>query len=209
MDDTTLARLEHANMLDWLRVAFAQVPGATVRFEDGVAVSATGLPAPFFNQVVIDDGATPAAVAAGVTHLRERGAPFCVVLRRDRRTPHLRPLMDELGLVLDAATMPGMALGPIPAGLPTTAPGLDIRLVGRPTRCATTRSSPPTPRVPEDVAVAFIGDELWKRDGASVYTGYADGRPVTSGFSLRSGDTLGIFTSRRSPTPAGAASAPQ
>jgi GNAT superfamily N-acetyltransferase len=194
MDDATLARLEHVNMLDWLRIAFAQVPGAIVRFEDGVAVAATGLPAPFFNQIVTDDGASPEAVAGSVALLRERGARFCVVLRRDQDA-HLRALMAELGLALDEHVMPGMALDPIPPDLPTDAPGLELRLVRhadslRDHALVAAHSY----GFPEAVALAFIGDELWTREGATVYTGYADGRPVTSGFSIRSGDTLGIFT---------------
>ncbi len=194
MDDATLARLEHVSMLDWLRVAFAQVPGAIVRSEEGVAVSATGLPAPFFNQVVTDDGANPEAVGAAVSELRERGWRSCVVLRRDQDA-HLRALMGELGLTLDEGIMPGMALDPIPPDLPTTAPGLELRLVQdadvlRDHALVAAHGF----GMPEAAAVAFIGDELWTRDGATVYTGYADGRPVTSGFSVRSGKTLGIFT---------------
>jgi GNAT superfamily N-acetyltransferase len=194
VDDATLARLEHVNMLDWLRIAFAQVPGAIVRFEDGVAVSVTGLPAPFFNQVVTDDGASPEAVAAAVALVRELGAPFCVVLRRDRDA-RFSALMGELGLTLDEGIMPGMALDPIPSGLPTTAPGLELRLVGdadalRDHAIVAAHGF----GLSEAVVLAFIGDELWARDGAKAYTGYADGRPVTSGFSIRSGDTLGIFT---------------
>ena len=194
MDDATLARLEHANMLDWLSVAFAQVPGAIVRLEDGVGVFATGLPTPFFNQVVIDDGARAEDVAAGVAILRHRGARFCVVLRRDQDAA-LRPLMDELGLALDGGIMPGMVLHPIPDDLVTTAPGLEIRQVGD---AGALRDHAVVAALgfglPEAVGISFMGDELWTRDGAAVYTGYADGLPVTSGFSVRTGDTLGLFT---------------
>jgi GNAT superfamily N-acetyltransferase len=194
MDDAILARLEHESMLDWLRIAFAQVAGAIIRLEDGVAVSATGLPAPFFNQVVTDDDASHDAVAAAVAELRERGAPFCVVLRRDQDA-HLRALMGEVGLILNEGVMPGMALDPIPSDLPTTAPGLELRLVRN---AAALRDHGLVAAhgygLPEEIALRFVGGELWKREGATVYTGYADGRPVTSGFSIRSGDTLGIFT---------------
>jgi GNAT superfamily N-acetyltransferase len=103
--------------------------------------------------------------------------------------------MTELGLTLDEAIVPGMALDPIPPGLPTTAPGLELRLA----RDADVLRDHAVVAahgfgLPEAVAIAFIGAELWMRDGATVYTGYADGRPVTSGFSFRSGETLGIFT---------------
>jgi GNAT superfamily N-acetyltransferase len=159
-----------------------------------VAVAGTGLPAPFFNQIVAADDATDESLSEAVAVLRERGAPFCVVLRRDQDARFL-PLMAELGLTLDEGVMPGMALDPIPPHLPTAAPGLDLRLVGdaeglRDHAVVAAHGF----GLPESVALAFVGDELWARDGAAVYTGYADGRPVTSGFSIRSGETLGIFT---------------
>lgn len=194
VDDATLARLEHESMLDWLRVAYRQVPGATVRFEDGVAVAATGLPSPFFNQIVTDDGASVEAIRSGVALLRDRGAPFCAVVRREQDA-HLRALMAELGLAFHEPLLPGMALGPIPLDLPTTAPGLDLRVVAD---AAGLRDHAIVAAhafgFPETVALAFIGEELWTRDGAMVYTGYAEGRPVASGFSLRTGETLGIYT---------------
>lgn len=194
MDDATLARLEHANMLDWLRLAYGQVPGAIIRLHDGVGVYGTGLPAPFFNQVVTDDGATEDEVAAGVSILRSRGATFCVVLRRDQDAA-LRPLMERLRLALDEGIMPGMALHPIPPDLTAMPAGHEIRVVDdaaglRDHALVAGRGF----GVPEPVAVAFVGEALWACHGARVYTGYADGQPVTSGFSVQSGETLGIFT---------------
>ena len=200
MDDATLARLEHQNMLEWLRVAFSQVDGAVIGLEHGVGVFGTGLPAPFFNQVVTDDGATADAVAAAVAILRTLDIPrapgsrFCVVLRADE-DDHLRPRMADLGLALDDDPLPGMALHPIPADLVTTVPGLEIRRVEddealRDHAMVAGHGF----EVPESVAIRFIGDKLWSLDGARVYTGYADGRPVSSGFSVQTGETLGIFT---------------
>lgn len=194
MDDAALARLEHDSMLDWLLVAFAQAPGAVVRLEHGVALAATGLAAPFFNQIVLDDEATEVDVRAAESILRGRGAPFCVLLRSDR-DDRFRPLMAELGLELDEGTVPGMALHPIPSELVTSAPGLDILPISEP---AGLRDHALVAAhgfgFPEAIATAFIGDELWARPGSRVYTGYADGRPVVSGFSVRTDDTLGIYT---------------
>lgn len=200
MDNATLARLEHENMLDWLRIQFGQVPGATIRREHGVGVFATGLPAPFFNQVVTEDGAASRDVTAGVETLRGRDIPraagsrFCVVLRGDQ-DERFRPLMAELALQLDEEPLPGMALHPIPDTLTTTAPGLDIRRVAD---AATLRDHAIVAAhgfgVPEPVALQFMGHELWMADGARVYAGYADGRPVVSGLSIQTGETLGIFT---------------
>ena len=194
MDDATLARLEHENMIEWLRVACTQVPGAIVRFERGVALYGTGLPSPLFNQVVTDDGASAADVAEAVELLRTRGAPFCLVLRREQDA-RFRTLARRLSLGLDEETLPGMALEPIPADLATTADGLDIRVVDD---AATLRDHAITAGrgfgIPESVTLAFIGEELWLRPDATPYVGYAGGAPVVTGFSVRTGPTLGVFT---------------
>jgi GNAT superfamily N-acetyltransferase len=194
MDDATLARLEHENMLDWLRVSCAQVPGAIVRVEDGLGVFSTALPVPIFNQIVPDDGAHQDDVASAVELLRTRGAPFCLVLRRDQDAA-FRSLARELGLRLHEDLMPGMALEPIPAGLMTSSAGLDIRVVDD---AASLHDHAVVAGrgfgVAEAIAVAFIGEELWRRDGATVYVGYAEGAPVAAGFTVRTGDTLGLYT---------------
>jgi GNAT superfamily N-acetyltransferase len=199
MDDATLARLEHQNMLEWLRVSCAQVPGAIVRVGDGLGVFSTGLPAPIFNQVVTDDGATDGDVAAAVELLRTRGAPFCLVLRRGADA-RFRTLARRLSLGHDDEILPGMALHPIPDDLRTTADGLDIRVVGD---AASLRDHAIVAGrgfgIPESMALAFVGEELWLRAGATPYVGYADGAPVVSGFSVRSGPTLGVFTIATAP----------
>ena len=194
MDDATLARLEHANMHDWLRVSCGQVPGAVIRHEAGIGLYGTGLPAPVFNQVITDDGASEREVAAAVELLRTRGTPFCLVLRREQDA-RFRVLAKRLSLNLDDETLPGMALEPIPPDLVTAADGLDIRVADDP---AALRDHAVTAGrgfgIPESITLAFIGQELWLRPGATPYVGYADGQPVVSGFSVRSGPTLGVFT---------------
>src|SRR5690348_4903922 len=169
MDDATLARLEHANMHDWLRVACGQVPGAIIRHEGGVGLYGTRLPAPILNQVVTDDDATAEDVAAAVAVLRgldiprPPGSRFCVVLRADQDA-RLRPLMTELDLTFDDDLLPGMALHPIPSGFVTTAPGLAIEVV----RDAESLREHALVAAhgfgfPEPIAIAFMGDELWER----------------------------------------------
>jgi GNAT superfamily N-acetyltransferase len=194
MDDATLARLEHENMHDWLKIACGQVPGSTIRHEEGVGVYGTGLPAPLFNQIVTDDPATSDALAATIEILRARAAPFCVVLRHEQDA-RFRPLLTELGLRFHEGLMPGMALHPISADPPPLPAGLDLRVVQdaealRDHALVAAHSF----EVAEPVAEAFIGEELWARDGCRVYTGYVDGRAVTSGFSVQTDQTLGIFT---------------
>jgi hypothetical protein len=193
VDDATLARLENDNMCAWLRVSCGQVPGSLVREARGVAAFGSGLPIPLFNQIVVTaDDAPVAAMTDAVAALQERSAPFYVVLRRgiDDR---FGSLLRGLGLVLDEGILPGMALHPIP---PATSPaeghvirriadaaGLDDHL-----RVVTDGFE-----IPEPIARPWIGEALWERAGCSVYVGYTDGVPVSSGFSVRTGRTLGVY----------------
>jgi GNAT superfamily N-acetyltransferase len=193
MDDATMARLENDNMAAWLRVSCGQVPGGLVREGGGVTAFGSGLSFPLYNQVVVTgDDATDAGMANAVAALRDRGAPFYVSLRRgiDDR---FGPLLIELALTFEEGIAPGMALHPIPRdpGPPdgheirriTDAAGLEdhIRIVVEGFE------------VPEPIGRPWIGEELWLRDGCAVYVGYTDNRPVSSGFGVRTGRTIGIY----------------
>jgi GNAT superfamily N-acetyltransferase len=126
--------------------------------------------------------------------VRERGTRFYPVLRRGTDDP-LRPALEALGLPMDDGTLPGMALHPIPPDLPTTADGLDIRVIADASGLRDhARTAGAGFGLPEEMAVAFMGDELWARPGATVYVGYADGEPVSTGLGVRSGRTIGVFT---------------
>jgi GNAT superfamily N-acetyltransferase len=93
-----------------------------------------------------------------------------------------------------------MALHPIPTDLATTAAGLEIRPIDD---AAGLRDHAEVAaagfEMPAALAIAFIGEELWARAGATVYVGYAEGHPVTSGFGVRSGRTIGVFTIATTP----------
>jgi len=199
MDDETLARFEHENMRQWLAVSCAQVPGALIEETPGLGIYATGLPHPLFNQLITDDGLTEAALVAGIETMRGRGGRFYPVLRTGQ-DDHLGAVLEALGLRRDPGPLPGMALHPIPDDLITTADGLDIRVIRD---AAGLRDHALVAAagfgMPEDLCLRFIGDELWARPGATVYTGYADGRPVTSGFGVRTGRTIGVFTIATAP----------
>jgi hypothetical protein len=195
MDDATLARLEHENMVEWLRICAAQVDGSVIRVDRGIGTYLTGLPARLFNQIlVLDNDAAAIALDAAVATARERQDRFCVVLRRGA-DDRFAPGMADLGLVLEEDVLPGMALYPIPSAGAKTSTGLDIRIV----RDAAglddhIRTAAIGFGFPESIARAIIGEELWAREGCTVYVGYDDGEPVTTGFSVRTGRTLGVFT---------------
>lgn len=189
-----LARLEHENMLDWLRISVGQVAGALVRIEGGVGAFATGLPKPLFNQVVIDDGATDAGVIRAVDEVRARDVPFCVVLRRgvDDR---FAGLVAGLRMRLHPGVMTGMALDGIPLDVGASDAPLDIRVVDDDTRLGDHVAAAACGfDIPIEVVRSFVGRELWLREGCTVYVGMVDGVPVTSGFAVRTGRTVGPYT---------------
>jgi GNAT superfamily N-acetyltransferase len=193
MDDATLARLENDNMAEWLRISCGQIAGSSVRDEGGVTAFGSGLPIALCNQIVVTaDDATEAGMAAAIRALQARGAPFYLVLRRgiDDR---FDPLAVDLGLARVADLLPGMAVHPIPpaAAVPE---GHEIRLIADAAGLDDhVRTLAEAFEIPEPIVRPWIGDELWRRDGCAVYVGYTKGRPVTTGFGVRSGTTIGVY----------------
>lgn len=194
MDDATLARLEHENMREWLRIACAQVDGALIESTPGIGIYATGLPIRLFNQIITDDGATADDLTRAIERIRERATRFYPVLRRDQ-DDGLRPVLESLAIQPEDGTVPGMALHPIPPDLPTKAEGLDIRVIDD---AAGLHDHAITAAfgfgLPESLGIEFIGADLWTRPGARVYVGYADDEPVSTGFTVRTGRTIGVYT---------------
>ena len=196
MDDATLAALEHENMIETMSAGVANAPGSLVRRRDGVVLLASGLPVRFFNQVVIENGdATPDAVADAVAAIRERGQPFEVHLRRGT-DDGFRPVMVELGLVLPAESspMPGMALHPIPPSATPIPAGHEVRRVDDQAGMEDhLRAGALGFGMPEDLLRAIVAPDTWQRAGYTVYVGYTDGEPVTTGLGVRTGRTVGVY----------------
>jgi GNAT superfamily N-acetyltransferase len=204
MDDAALAALEHQNMLEWLRIESEPVPGSLVRVDDGVAIFATGLPLALFNQVVPVDGtATDDGLRAAIDVVARRGTPFYVVLRRGL-DDHLAAPLPGLGLRLDPDPLPGMTLFPIPTGSVTLPAGVEIRPVANPAAMDDhVRAAAAGFGMDEPLARAFIGDDLWQRPGCAVYVATLEGKAVASGFGLRSGRTIGVYTIATAPAARG------
>jgi GNAT superfamily N-acetyltransferase len=207
MDDARLADLEHANLIESIALAAANVPGSLIRREAGVAVIASGVRLRLFNQVVVEDViATGQALAAGVATMRDRGAHFVVNLRAgidDRFVP----LMAELrcASLYPDAWMPGMAMHPIPPGLAAPQPAeggpggdpsprgeirrvTDAAGVADLVRAAAEGFTMAEPIMRSLVTPAFLGVP-----GAALYVGYLDGRPVSSGLGVRTGRCIGVY----------------
>jgi GNAT superfamily N-acetyltransferase len=193
MDDAILADLENENMCEWLRVSCGQVPGSLVLAVGGVTAFGSGLPIPLFNQVVVTDrDATEAGMSAAVSALQERSAPFYVVLRRGVDDRFGAALV-ELGLIREDGTLPGMALDPIAQG-PVAPAGHVIRRIDDAAGLEHhLRVVVEGFEIPEPITRPWFGERLWERDGCTLYVRYTDGAPVSSGFSIRTGQTLGIY----------------
>ena len=190
-------------MIEALALAGANVEGALIRRQDGVALIATGLPLRLFNQVIVDgDGATEAAITSAVELARERRDRFVVSLRAGIDDRFI-PVTQRLGLVSlsDDPWMPGMAMHPLPGDRPAALPGYEIRpatdaagLEDHIVTCAGGFG------MQLDWLRAVMGMPLLDHPDATVYVGYADDQPVSTGFGLRVGRTIGIYNISTLPT---------
>jgi N-acetylglutamate synthase len=193
MEDAELARLEHENMVVAFERFVERLPGSLVQRTGGVTVVSSRIPVSLFNQVLVSGpDATMDDLRAAVTTMRGREAPWIVNLRAGT-DDGLVPMLRELGLVApDDGPTPGMALHPIPADLP--APTHDIRVV---------RDGPGVSHHAQVIAEGFgmppklvamlIRPETADLEGITLYVGYLDGRPITSGLGMRTGRTIGVY----------------
>jgi GNAT superfamily N-acetyltransferase len=196
VNDAQLADLEHENMIQAMTSFCASVAGARVWRADGTAVISTGLPFVLFNQVVVDGEATlPAAIAAGVSVMREGRGPFVVNLRSGRDDRFV-PLMGELGLVpiSEQPWMPGMAWHPVAEAVPVDLPGFEVRRVRDLADLddhVTTGAA--AFELPEEIIRAVVVPPLIDRADAPIYVGYEHDVPVSTGLGIRSGRTIGVY----------------
>jgi GNAT superfamily N-acetyltransferase len=197
MQTVTLAVQEHENLVAMLGDMTSLVADAVRRRDRGTALYATGIPVILFNQLLVtDDDADAGALEDGIALLRARGAPFVVNLR-DGTDDGWVPLVERLGLVpiSEEPWMPGMALQPLPQTGKTPAPdGLEIR---RATDAAGIDGHVAAASagfgMPEAWLRGVLDERLLDNPNAAIYTGYADGEPVTTGFGYRSGAAIGIY----------------
>jgi ribosomal protein S18 acetylase RimI-like enzyme len=200
MDTNDHAGRENENLLAWLRVCVSGVPDAVISERRGIAVIASGLPYTLFNRVLVSrPDASPEELAAAVTTMRERGAPFNVSLRRRTDDAFVGSVLDA-GLELESELpLPGMALAPIPP--PTEdPPGFEIRRVTdaggveRHIDALVVGYGLSRGFVEPIMTPAMLGD-----NDLAIYVGLVDGEPLVSGFGVRTGRTIGVYNIATAP----------
>jgi GNAT superfamily N-acetyltransferase len=196
-----LARLELENELRLWAGALDLYPGAASGQDDAVAWFATGLPATFFNQVLTigerpDGGSLERAIAA----IRARGVLFHVRLRAGI-DDELAPRLVELGFREDQdESIPGMAAWPIADGLPGPAgrdpapDDLEIRPVDDdPSFDEHLGVVADGFGMPLELARRLLPPASLDRPGLAAFTGYRDGRPISTSFAYTANDTVGVY----------------
>jgi len=195
LNDAELAQLQHANAVEALTTEGSHVAGALMRRADGISLIATGLPMMMFNLVLIEDEtAHDEAVADAVATLRVRRHPFVVNLRvgTDDR---FGPLMAGLGLVQlsEQPWIPGMAMYPISTDDGPSLAGHEIVEVGTGELDDHIRTTAAGLGLPQDVVSSFMTPAALEDPDQTLYTGYTDGEPVSTGVGFRTGRTIGIY----------------
>ena len=199
MDRDDQVALEHENWIAYLTGVVTCTDGAQVTRDGGVVSILSGLPFDWVNQVLIErDDAVSADVLAGVARARERGYPFVVRLR-DGIDDSFIPALAHAGLAPIGAEVstPGMVAFPIAQNVLEghRLSELDIREVTDAAsldehRSVATAGFASDPSVLTGTACL----DLLGRPGCVMYVGYADRRPVVSGFGWRTGRTIGVYT---------------
>lgn len=198
-DTALLIRRAQDNMITALMAGGSQSAGARVERQHGIALIASGLPLHLFNVVLIDSDTAPrAAIESAVAILRDRGGPFAVALRRIIDDPYL-PLVRELGLepMSERPWMPGMAMFPLPPTDDAATQdhgGLEIRVVTDERGIADHIAAGAAGfEIPIEWMERIVGADLLTVPGATLYAGYVDGIPVTSGLGVMTGRTIGVY----------------
>ena len=176
----------------------ANVPGGATAQFGAIPVAATGIAAAFFNAAWVVEPPDPADLREALAFLRARGVPYTVHVRSDLADV-IRGARD-LGLS-DEGRLPcfAMARGPIPPPVD----GLTIeRAEGarwEPFIDATVDGFGMPRGVVEHLYPPAILDDPRIRP----FVGIVDGRAVATALSVRTGDTIGVYSVATSPSARG------
>lgn len=173
------------------RLAAYQPDGATRSVEDVTAIS-TGIPVPLFNPVFVFEPPAHDALAAAVSWMGEREAPFQVTVA-DSALDAAEPLTTVLGLERAEEPMPGMVLASLdeipvhetPVEIETVADADEMEEFAAVTAAAFD--------MPMDIASQLSPPEVVSDEAMQAIIGRVDGEPVACGLLVRSGDVAGVY----------------
>jgi ribosomal protein S18 acetylase RimI-like enzyme len=192
------AALKHENWIAYLTGVGACSPTVEIQRRGGVLRLRSAMPFDWFNQVLVErDDAQASDLLAAVRPAPPGADGLIVRLREGPDDRFVTELIRAGWVVGGAGTMtPGMVAFPIDhlAALTQDVPGFEIRRVTdgagvEDHRVVVTDGF----GVVRSVAVGTSGFDLLDTPACTIYVGYADGLPVTSGMGWRSGRAIGVY----------------
>lgn len=193
------AALEHENWIAYLTGVARCTPTVELRRVGSALSLRSTMPFDWFNQVLVERDDATAADLIAAAGLQPPGTDDPIVRLRAGADDHLVADVTRSGWRAAGAetVTPGMVAFPIGhlALPPSTAAGFEIRRVTDEAgvedhRAVVTEGF----AVPGRVAVETSGLGLLDTPACTLYVGYEDGRPVTSGMGWRTGRTIGVYT---------------
>ncbi len=113
-----------SHVVGWIE-AVGQVPGATLRQDDGVTSCVSDIPWPMFNAAVARPDADPAAVATALRHLENGGMPWFLFTMPETPAAHVQAA-EALGAAAFDVRAPWMEIPRAELGAPMMPEGIVV-----------------------------------------------------------------------------------
>jgi ribosomal protein S18 acetylase RimI-like enzyme len=191
-DDELIARAEANYFHAWRSIVSAKEGGEVVE-GDGVLITNSGMPVPWFNIGFITRRPADAdgAVRRIAAYFDERRMPFIIRLR-EGLDPAAERAAEAQGIAY-TDTVPGMVLPAMPTSVAAPV-GLEIQTVGD---SSTMRHHADVLAesfaMPRDFAEQFVSENLLHIPDVELYVGYIDGEPVASSALVASHQAAGVY----------------
>ena len=195
--DADLARRDLENEIALWSSAVAFSPDGGSGSDGDAAWFASGLPVPFFNQVLATgDGPDAAALARAIDAIRSRDVPFLVRLRAGI-DDDVAEALAGMGFREDLTeAYPAMALHPIPDAV-ASGPGPDDLVVRQAVDAAGLEDHVAVVAagfgMPIDMARRLVPVEELTIPGFAPFVGYVGDRPVATSLGYTANGTVGVY----------------
>lgn len=193
------AALEHENWIAYLTGVARWTPTVECRRIGGVVSLRSSMPFDWFNQALVERDDATASDLLTVVRPATRGGNGPIVRLRDGTDDRFIPDLTATGWIAagPGSMTPGMVAFPIDhlASTALNLPRFDIRRVTDAAGVEDHRAVVTDGfAVARSVAVETTGLGLLGTPECTMYVGYADGLPVTSGLGWRSGRVIGVYS---------------